>query len=147
MNTLDIEHAYNNNLKLIHFLCNNFRSTGIEYDELFSIANLTFVIAFNSYNKNKGTFQTFFRKCFKNAVLNELKKRRQTLSYSMNYSSTYSIDNYILIDLSDSQKTILKLLFNGFSQKEIAKHLGISQPRVSQMLKKLRREINEKRIL
>lgn len=52
----DIELEYINNIKLIHFLCNQFISTGIEYDELFSIANLTFVNAFNSYDISKGTF-------------------------------------------------------------------------------------------
>lgn len=141
----DIELEYINNIKLIHFLCNQFISTCIEYDELFSIANLTFVNAFNSYDISKGTFQTFFRKCFKNAVINEIKKSKRIFLQS----TYYSTDEYLFCDLklTNIQNKVLKLRIIGFTQKEIAERINVSQPRVSQILKSIRKEIeNEQRI-
>ena len=86
------------NMSLVQYVVKRFINTGIDYDELFSVALMGYVKAINSYNPTRVTkqgkpikFSTFAYRCIENEIfyfiINDKKVREKTVSLQTTLST------------------------------------------------------------
>lgn len=84
---------------LIYTICNRYRNTKIEYDELINDAYYGYYKAMQTFDENKGyTFSTYVSKCMINAILQHKRTSKNTdniknISISLNYYVNDLYDN------------------------------------------------------
>ena len=141
-------------------------------EEGYGLAAIGLCEAALKYNKEIGAFSTYAYRVMGNKIMEEFRKSRRSFNFRHNTVSYYSqtagdkecsfefietlgdetnveflavnrvfIEDIVKI-LSSKEKEILKMQAVGFSQNEIAEHLGISQPSVSHLLKTIRDRVN-----
>lgn len=78
--------------KLIYFTANQFKGSGIAFDEIVSIATLGFAKALNKYDRNKGVkFSTYSIRCMRNEILYFLRKEKKHMS-NLSFNKVLSTD-------------------------------------------------------
>lgn len=160
MLTKEMELLVTENMGLAWRVVKEFISTGIEYDDLRSLAYLGLVKAAKSFDPEKGyKFSSFANRCMRNEILLYLRQRRKQvpcISYDaiMEEGETpyldflgkedpelKQIDNIGWYDaltrnLSDREKKVVDLvIMHKKSQTAICKEMGISQSYISRIRK------------
>ena len=101
------------NMSLVQYVVKRFINTGIDYDELFSVALMGYVKAINSYNPTRVTkqgkpikFSTFAYRCIENEIFyfirNDKKVREKTVSLQTTLSTDKNGNN---LDLDSTLST------------------------------------------
>lgn len=150
---------------------NVLKCTGLDFDDLFSLACLGLCYGARLYNPALSK-ASYLYKCCENAILQELRKRRnrnqQARIVSMDASAWFldteatlgdiledpdaDVENeaiahmalaHVLGEATERELMILKLYAIGMNQTEIAPIVGISQCHVSRILAKMRKRANE----
>ena len=126
-------------------------------DDFQQIARLGLLKACLRYDESKGKFSTYAVPAIENEIKRELRKMsRKPIETSldalirdtdeltisevcMSEQDVEFIDTtWVDKELTDRQKRILNLLYNGMVQTEIAKEIGISQTMISREVSKIR---------
>lgn len=155
------EELYFENEGLVyHVLHRKFHMSRLD-DDFQQIARLGLWKACLSYDETKGKFSTYAVPCIANQIKMELRKMgRKPIEVSLEAlvkdtdenSETLTISGMLIgeqdvgfvdtiwvdKELTDRQKRILGLLYNGMVQADIAREIGISQTMVSREVTKIR---------
>ena len=130
-------------------------------DDFQQIARLGLWKACLRYDGNKGKFSTYAVPAIENEIKRELRKMsRKPIAISLDTSIRDTSDDadrltisevcmseqdvefidtaFVDKELTDRQKRILSLLYDGMTQTEIAKEIGISHTMISQEVSKIR---------
>lgn len=160
MLTKEMESLVTENMALAGYIAKKFLSTGIEYDDLRSLAYLGLVKAANAFDVGKGyKFTSFAGTCMNNEILMYLRQNRKHLP-CVSYDAITEegetpyldflgkedpelkqIDNIGWYDtltrnLSDREKKVVDLvIMHKKSQTAICKEMGISQSYISRIRK------------
>lgn len=131
-------------------------------DDLFAIGVVGIIKAINKFDKDMGfTFSAYATQVVRNEILEDFRKKRITPVFSLD--EPYDLENgeqfsyvdmiadetnfeeeviaymqftEIMKNLSEREKKIIYLRMNGKKQQEIADIFGLSQERVSRIIKK-----------
>lgn len=81
------------NVKVVYHVAKGFYNTGIDPDELISIAFLGYAKAIDSYKSNRNTkFSTYAINCIKNEILYMLKKEKKHRMHNISMNKVLSTD-------------------------------------------------------
>lgn len=169
--TLEEQEQYaTENINLIHYIANKYRSTGLEYEDLFSSAMLGFTKALKSYENTKGAkFVTYATRCAVNEILMYLKKSKkapETVSVDreietdkgstitildmianpekeVDWKDINPIIQRVVSKLKGNRKTIFLLFLEGNRQVEITKMLNISRTYVGLVVRETLKLVHE----
>lgn len=156
------------NIGLVYYVARRYRyraeALGIEFDDLVATGVLALCKAARVYVPERGKFSTLAVLHIKNEMLHLLQKARRrprTVPIVVPWEHDESDDGHnesvwlrCEVDLSDvewrdfvrrlteREQTLLALALAGYTQEEIARRLGISQPHVSRLLKRVERRWN-----
>lgn len=135
---------------------------GLSIDDWYDIAAIGYVKAVGSFDDSKAVFSTFAYLCMLRRVHAEMRKdmavRRTALVISLNkpitnaettevgdfiadkddYITEMLTRNTLRSEATEQQLQIVNLCYFGYTQKEIASKLGMSQASVSREMKKLK---------
>ena len=151
---------FENEALVYHVLHRKFRMSRLD-DDFQQIARLGLWKACLSYDETKGKFSTYAVPCIANQIKMELRKmgrkpievslealvkdtdensERLTISGILIGEQDVGFVDTIWVDkeLTDRQKRILGLLYDGMVQADIAREIGISQTMVSREVTKIR---------
>lgn len=161
------------NMRLALYVSKQFENA-LESEELVAISMVGLVKAANAFEPNKGIkFNTFASVVIKNEILMAIRKNRKTWRDISLYSSMgvddkgneYEIwevlgdpkpekqveaienEDFIRIiseGLDDRERYVIAQWVDGVRQKNIADRLGITQPRVSRIMKRALRKMRER---
>lgn len=137
-----------NNEKLIYWYA-NFK--GLEVEEWYDLLAIELCKTVVKYNSKLGSLSNYYKLRCDGVVSKEFRKRNTKKRHHVpvEYADEYMGEevDHDLLELEnwidESESDVLKLKFQGYSQKEISKILGISQSYVSIMLKRLREKLND----
>ena len=155
------EELYFKNEALVYHVLNKKFPMSRFDDDFQQIARLGLWKACLSYNETKGKFSTYAVPCIANQIKMELRKMgRKPIEVSLEAlvkdtdenSETLTISGMLIgeqdvgfvdtiwvdKELTDRQKRILGLLYDGMVQSDIAREIGISQTMVSREVTKIR---------
>lgn len=133
-------------------------------EDLFQIGLIGLVKTINTFDPDKGVkFSTYATPIIRNEILTTLRKKRIIPAFSLDEEyrldngdsvprrdmipSEYSFENLVhskialdsnIVGMSEREKKILNLSASGKNQHQIAKEMGLSQPQISRILKKIR---------
>lgn len=62
---------------------------------------------------------------------------------SMVFIDADYIDSVLNSTLSEREKSVVEMMMSDYTQRDISKHLGVSQPQVSRELTKIRKKLNK----
>ena len=153
-------------LGLVGYIVNKYQNCGTPYDELFSAGSFGLVKAANSFDVSKGfKFATYATRCIENEILMLLRKAKKSpqcvtlhryndeqekdFDFEIAYFEKYEqIDELLTLkeaiaQLSERDKKLIFMrYFQGKTQAEVGKAIGVEQSYVSrlerQALKKLK---------
>lgn len=119
-------------------------------DDNYDILALALCIAVTKYEPDKGSFSNYFVITAKGLLYKEyrktLAKKRipKETEYTDNVHSIANMDESLeFIEFKEwadkHDSVVLKMRMDGYSQVEIANHLGVSQAQVSRILQKLKK--------
>ena len=153
-----------NNINLARYVANQYRNTGMEQEELVSIAFLGLVKAAATFNEERASFATYAVPTIRNEILMCLRKKEvSTVSMDAPVADGIAIvdtlgccseeldalENSMFLSqsmklLNPKEQTVLQAIYyQNKVQSEVAKHLGYSQAHVSRIhhaaISKLRR--------
>ena len=153
-----------NNVNLARYVANQYRNTGMDYEELVSIAFLGLVKAAATFNETKASFAAYAVPTMRNEILMCLRKKEvSTVSLDTPVADGIAIvdtlgccskeldalENSMFLSqsmkvLSQKEQTVLQAIYyQNKVQSEVAKLLGYSQAHVSRIhhaaISKLRR--------
>ncbi len=153
------------NLGLSYYVAHKFKSSGIEWDDLVSIAQLGMIKAADAYDPDKDIkFGTFAAIVIRYEILQELRRIRKQSKYFLTVSlnemlpgSEHPIERWELIPddhdpfehienqvavkqmlagISNRDRWVLYLIMaEQISQQEVSKMLGVSQSYVSRLVR------------
>lgn len=160
------EELFNQNVKLAYKIAWSYRSCGVEFEDVKQMCLLGLWKAVKTFKNDKGViFATYAVRVMQNEVNQYLRKNKKYLN---NKSLSDKIkENIFLEDIipnekneieqkeeaidsekyleriyknvkTDKQKRVITMYINGSTQKKIGEKLGISQPQVSRIIKKMR---------
>lgn len=155
------EELYFKNEALVYHVLNKKFPMSRFDDDFQQIARLGLWKACLSYNETKGKFSTYAVPCIANQIKMELRKmgrkpievslealvkdtdknsEQLTISGMLIGEQNVGFIDTIWVDkeLTDRQKRILSLLYDGMVQADIAREIGISQTMVSREVSKIR---------
>ena len=155
------EELYFKNEALVYHVLNKKFPMSRFDDDFQQIARLGLWKACLSYDETKGKFSTYAVPCIANQIKMELRKMsRKPIEVSLEAlvkdtdenSETLTISGMLIgeqdvgfvdtiwvdKELTDRQKRILSLLYDGMVQADIAREVGISQTMVSREVSKIR---------
>lgn len=151
------EELYFKNEPLVHYVLNKKFPMNRLDDDFKQIARLGIWKACLRYDETKGKFSTYAVPAIENEIKRELRKMsRKPIETSldalirdadeltisevcMSEQDVEFIDTaFVGKELTDRQKRILSLLYDGMVQTEIAKEIGISQTMISREVAKIR---------
>ena len=157
------------NEKLIHLVIHKYiyDIPGYDYEDLYQLGAIALIKAIRTYKPNKSKFSTYASKC----IFNELaysgrkiqNKQKNILIVSLNdhiighddtielgdmiedinnipSEISISIDN-ALSEMSERDRSIVKMYLEGYSTIEIRDMFAISQPHVSRIINKFRNKL------
>ena len=101
------------NMSLVQYVVKRFINTGIDYDELFSVALMGYVKAINSYNPTRVTkqgkpikFSTFAYRCIENEIFYFIRNDKKIREKTVSLQTTLSTDkNGNTLDLDSTLST------------------------------------------
>ena len=101
------------NMSLVQYVVKRFINTGIDYDELFSVALMGYVKASNSYNPTRVTkqgkpikFSTFAYRCIENEIFYFIRNDKKVREKTVSLQTTLSTDkNGNTLDLDSTLST------------------------------------------
>ena len=101
------------NMSLVQYVVKRFINTGIDYDELFSVALMGYVKAINSYNPTRVTkqgkpikFSTFAYRCIENEIFYFIRNDKKVREKTVSLQTTLSTDkNGNTLDLDSTLNT------------------------------------------
>lgn len=101
------------NMSLVQYVVKRFTNTGIDYDELFSVALMGYVKAINSYNPTRLTkqgkpikFSTFSYRCIENEIFYFIRNDKKIREKTVSLQTTLSTDkNGNTLDLDSTLST------------------------------------------
>ena len=101
------------NMSLVQYVVKRFINTGIDYDELFSVALMGYVKAINSYNPTRVTkqgkpikFSTFAYRCIENEIFYFIRNDKKVREKTISLQTTLSTDkNGNTLDLDSTLST------------------------------------------
>ena len=101
------------NMSLVQYVVKRFINTGIDYDELFSVALIGYVKAINSYNPTRVTkqgkpikFSTFAYRCIENEIFYFIRNDKKVREKTVSLQTTLSTDkNGNTLDLDSTLST------------------------------------------
>lgn len=101
------------NMSLVQYVVKRFINTGIDYDELFSVALMGYVKAINSYNPTRVTkqgkpikFSTFAYRCIENEIFYFIRNDKKVREKTVSLQTTLSTDkNGNTLDLDSTLST------------------------------------------
>ena len=153
------------NIRLAIYFANKWRQTGIDQEELLSLAFLGMIKAAKAFRPELGyEFNTFAGHVVKNEILLEIRRqKKQKLVYSTdnifindNDGEEYTVDELfpshdqveevvilteLINELPTQQRNIIKMRYSGYTQSEIAMEMGLSQTYISRLLKDAKSKI------
>ena len=155
------EELYFENEALVYHVLNKKFPMSRFDDDFQQIARLGLWKACLSYDETKGKFSTYAVPCIANQIKMELRKMgRKPIEVSLEAlvkdtdenSETLTISGMLIgeqdvgfvdtiwvdKELTDRQKRILSLLYDGMVQADIAREIGISQTMISREVSKIR---------
>lgn len=171
MLTKEMELLVTENMGLAGYMAKRFLNTGIDYDELCSIAYLGLTKAAGSFNAEKGKFATYAIRVVHNEILAYLrnnKKHRQCMSYDAlicsgdedtdTFLSIFGCEDpelerveniglydFLLEDLSEREKQVVDLVIIGETlQTDVGRRLGVSQSYVSRIERRAIQKMKQK---
>lgn len=123
----------------------------LQNEDLFQIGMIGLLKAINTFDNTKNVaFSTYASTCIKNEILQTLRKNKLAI---VSFEEWMNLDNqfeeksickadflFLLKSLSERERKILIMRFSGCSQENIGNVLGISQARVSRILKVIKRK-------
>lgn len=151
-----LEKLANDNMAFMQYMANKFKCD-------IDICYIGFVKAINTYNSKKSKFNTHAYICMRNEILQEFRKNKNKpkYEYSLNFEienndgtceyqdlieDTFDLEEVITHKdlyvkainlLEDStQQALIIMWSNGYTQREIAEKMGISQSYVNRLIKK-----------
>ena len=156
------EELYFKNEKLVYYVLNKKFPMSRFNDDFQQIARLGLWQACLRYDETKGKFSTYAVTAIENEIKRKLRKTsRKPIEISLDALIRDTSDNadgltifgicigeqdvefidttWVDKELTDRQKRILNLLYNGMVQTDIAKEIGISQTMVSRDISKIRK--------
>lgn len=169
------EELYEKNEGFLHHMIKKFNTLPIDYDEMFSLANLAFTKTLCAYDPNQGRFITYLSKAIANELLYYTRKNKKHIEKNTSLEKTYNFNGEKEISLSDMiadtcnteedyleneeltmlaeainklddlPKVIVQGLLKGKSQQEVADSLNISQSYLSRVHKRTLKDL--KRLL
>jgi len=87
------------NMSLVQYVCKRFTNTGIDHDELFSVALVGYTKAINNFNPEKKTkqgksikFSTFAYRCIENEIFYFIRNDKKVKSKTISLQTTLSTD-------------------------------------------------------
>ena len=101
------------NMSFVQYVVKRFINTGIDYDELFSVALMGYVKAINSYNPTRVTkqgkpikFSTFAYRCIENEIFYFIRNDKKVREKTVSLQTTLSTDkNGNTLDLDSTLST------------------------------------------
>lgn len=171
MLTKEMELLVTENMSLAGYAVKQFLSTGIDYEELCSLAYLGLTKAAGSFNAEKGKFATYAMRVMRNEILMYLrnnKKHRQCVSYDAMMCSDNEDTNaflcifgredpelerveniglydFLMEDLSEREKQVVDLVIIGETlQTDVGRRLGVSQSYVSRIERRAIQKMKQK---
>lgn len=138
-------------------------------EDLFQIGLIGLVKTINTFDPDKGVkFSAYATPIIRNEILMSLRKKRIIPVFSLDEKyrldngdsvprgdmipSEYSFENLVhskialdsnISGMSEREKKILKLCEIGKTQRQIAKEMSVSQPCISRILKKIRKDLSK----
>lgn len=143
--TIEQQKIVEDNHNLIYWYANK---ANLNIDEYYGLLAMELCKTVMKYDETKGSLANLYKmRCdnlIKNEYRNNSRKPREVYGYNDERIHNDMNDVELKIDLENlikSDKTgVLKLIADGYTQKEISKILGISQSTVSNVLKRVRKE-------
>ena len=156
------------NHNLIYYYC---RKNDISIDTYYDVCAIGLCKAAATYDKEQSTFANYALYVINNEVkgiyrqnASRGKQDVQVFSYDKiltnNYGDEYTLLDFIITDGKDAydssiltdfnkiwnkrEKRIALLLYEGYTQEEISKIIGVKQPQVSRIIKIMRRKVDKK---
>jgi RNA polymerase sporulation-specific sigma factor len=87
------------NMSLVQYVCKKFVNTGIDHDELFSVALVGYTKAINNFNPQKKTkqgksikFSTFAYRCIENEIFYFIRNDKKIKEKNISLQTTLSVD-------------------------------------------------------
>lgn len=147
--TIDQSKLVEDNHKLIYWYLSK---RGLSYDEWYDLFAIELCYTAMAYDKNQGSFSNYFKlRCdwlVKNNFRISQLKKNQHIDLELFDGYEYPIQKELFTEtelcyLFDGKYgTILKMVYEGYTQEEIAHKLGKNQSYVSNILKKIRKSNN-----
>jgi len=124
---------------------------GLKEEEWYGLLAITLCEAVLTHDDVKGKISTYFYKLAYNAVSNEIKRRsyqKRSKYDEVSIDEMHEITPDTAIEIEEHEigacdaitTTVVMMLLQGYKQYEIGEVLGVSQPYVSQLLKKYRED-------
>ena len=117
------------NMSLVQYVVKRFINTGIDYDELFSVALMGYVKAINSYNPTRVTkqgkpikFSTFAYRCIENEIFYFIRNDKKVREKTVSLQTTLSTDkngNTLDLDSTLSTESQGELSLEQIAKKEV----------------------------
>lgn len=144
-----MQENYEIHIPMIHSIINGFYiPDGLDRDDLVQAGLIGIWKAKKQFKASKNIkFTTYAYVAARNEILSLLRKESKykpeqyslldvdKLSYEIEKNV---IDKFITEDLLTEEETIIRLLYEGYTQREIAKILDTTQPRICQRIRQLR---------
>lgn len=137
--------AVEENHNLIYWVAH---SKGLNLEEWYGLLALELCMTIQGYDDEKGSLSNYYKIRCDNLVMKEYKKANRQkrvhngiFQIESEYPVTDDLDyNINLSELMESEHAdVIKLKMDGYTQNEIAKILGISQSKVSKIMKRVRK--------
>jgi RNA polymerase sigma factor (sigma-70 family) len=118
--------------------------------DIIQIASLAFVKCYPRFNPEKSEFSTFVYNCMKNAIISELKKHKRSnkikqddeaINKAVDLATEVDIEEFLPDSISQSEKTLILMLRDGYDAKEIQDILGITKKEFKQLKMKVFKRI------
>ena len=136
-------------LPLVHSIVNQFYiPDGLERDDLVQAGLIGVWKAGKKYNPNKNTaFTTYAYTAARNEIMDTIRKQSKFQAESADLKEHdahhYEMEQDILHrfikeDLEAEEETLCRLLYEGYTQREIAKMFNTTQPNICMRIRRLR---------
>jgi RNA polymerase sporulation-specific sigma factor len=142
------EKLLKSHLPMIHSIINGFYVPhGLEREDLVQAGLIGVWKACKKYKARRNVqFSTYAYSAARNEILSLLRKQSRYKPEQFELPETGSsyeieksiIDKFIKEDLEHYEGTIIQFLYEGYTQREIAKMLNTTQPRICQRIRELR---------
>lgn len=151
--TLDETRIVEDYTKLVYHIAQKFKpNNSYELEDFVQIGYMGLLKAIKKYDKTKAKFSTIAWYYIKWEIIRYLSKKKVDLVYydgdSFCDSEAYdaeSLQDFIPFNLTQEQQTILQLRLDGFTMKQIAAKLNISNYSLKLKFKKLVKSFNEEK--